>query len=113
MLATAAQRAPGPPRVWNTSSDHLHPTQVLHLLGPKTEADLEKKPKVMRRRGRVVVPEWPQLSSQDSAIAGGAGRAGGRCVCKEGVQAAVLIPAGCQGPASPSGEAEGSRGGEW
>lgn len=63
MLGTAAQRAPGPPRVWDTSSDHLHPTQVLHLLGPKTEADLEKKPKVMPRRGRVVVPEWPQLSS--------------------------------------------------
>lgn len=112
MLGSAAQCAcPGLPRAWGTLSDRLHSTQVLHLLGPKTEADLEKKPKVMQK-GCVVIPEWLQLPSQDSAIAGGwAGLERG--VCTVGAQAAVLVPIGCQGPASPSGEAEGAGDGEW
>lgn len=37
----------GPPRARDTPSHRFHSTQVLHLLGPKTEADLEKKPKVI------------------------------------------------------------------
>ncbi|XP_010018893.1 PREDICTED: glutamine--tRNA ligase, partial [Nestor notabilis] len=36
--------------IGGTSAGHILQRWVLHLLGPKTEADLEKKPKVRRRR---------------------------------------------------------------
>lgn len=111
-------------------------SQVLHLLGPKTEADLEKKPKVMQggRLGAGMVFFWlcspghtrgralgwfPALCVVPlllgcPAAAPGWGQGSwevGRGALEPGAEA-VLVPAGYEGPAGPGGEAEGTRGGE-